>query len=225
MFLLGCALVGGACHRPSPLLAPAPAALDDVGPDSFTVRFVTTRGDFDLKVHRDWSPRGSDRLFWLFSHKFYDGVRFFRVVPSFVAQFGMPADPAVNANWKSRSFPDDSVLRSNVRGTLSFATGGPNTRTTQLFINLRDNQRLDPRGFSVVAQVVAGMGVVDSLYQGYGDGAPRGKGPNQDAIAKEGEAYLARDFPNLDKVLTARVIAKWRNAESPRMRPFNPGRK
>lgn len=215
--LLFAAALSGACHRTSPLLSPAPTALDDVGPDSFTVRFVTTRGAFDLKVHRDWSPNGSDRLYWLFRHKFYDGVRFFRVVPNFVAQFGMPADPAVHANWKARSFSDDSTRRGNVRGTLSFATSGPNTRTTQLFINLRDNQRLDARGFSVVAQVVAGMDVVDSLYQGYGDGAPRGKGPSQDTIAKQGEAYLARDFPKLDQVLTARVIAKWRTAPTPRM--------
>ncbi len=213
--LLAAALLAGACHRTSPLLAPSPAALDDVSPDSFTVRFATTRGAFDLKVHRDWSPNGSDRLYWLFTHKFYDGVRFFRVVPNFVAQFGMPADPAVGANWKERTFPDDSVRRGNVRGTLSFATGGPNTRTTQLFINLRDNQRLDARGFSVVAQVVAGMPVVDSLYQGYGDGAPRGKGPSQDSIATKGEAYLARDFSKLDKVLTARVIAQWRGVTSP----------
>src|SRR5512143_1545922 len=113
-----------ACHGPSPLLTSVPDKLDTVGPDSFTVRFATTRGDFDLKVHRDWSPRGSDRLYWLFEHKFYDGVRFFRVVPNFVVQFGMNGDTAVNRAWKDRRFADDSVRRSNVRGTLSFATGG-----------------------------------------------------------------------------------------------------
>ncbi|HEY3287303.1 MAG TPA: peptidylprolyl isomerase [Gemmatimonadaceae bacterium] len=199
-----------ACHRPVPLTAPTPAGLDAIGPDSFTVRFTTTRGAFDLKVHRDWSPRGADRIHWLVNHRYYDGVRFFRVVPNFVVQFGMNGDPAVQRAWKDRRFADDTVKRGNVRGTLSFATGGPNTRTTQLFINLKNNQRLDPLGFSVVAQVVAGMGVVDSLYQGYGDGPPRGKGPSQDAIAKEGEAYLAREFPKLDKVLTARVIRRWR---------------
>jgi peptidyl-prolyl cis-trans isomerase A (cyclophilin A) len=199
-----------ACHRPVPLTAPTPAGLDAIGPDSFTVRFTTTRGAFDLKVHRDWSPRGADRIHWLVNHRYYDGVRFFRVVPNFVVQFGMNGDPAVQRAWKDRRFADDTVKRGNVRGTLSFATGGPNTRTTQLFINLKNNQRLDPLGFSVVAQVVAGMSVVDSLYQGYGDGPPRGKGPSQDAIAKEGEAYLAREFPKLDKVLTARVIRRWR---------------
>jgi len=208
--LVSLAALAGACHRPAPLTAPTPAGLDAVGPDSFTVRVTTTRGLFDLKVHRDWAPRGSDRLYWLFTHRFYDGARFFRVVPNFVVQFGMPGDTAVNRNWKERRFADDSVTRGNVRGTLSFATGGPNTRTTQLFINLKNNQRLDPMGFSVVAQVVAGMAVVDSLYQGYGDGPPRGKGPSQDTIAKEGEAYLAREFPRLDKILTARVVRRWR---------------
>jgi peptidyl-prolyl cis-trans isomerase A (cyclophilin A) len=222
--LLILAALSGACQRPNQLIAPTPTSLDAVGPDSFTVRFITTRGAFDLKVHRDWSPLGSNRLYWLVTNKFYDGARFFRVVPNFVAQFGMPADPAVNANFKERSFVDDSVLRSNVRGTLSFATGGPNTRTTQLFINLRDNQRLDSRGFSVVAQVVAGMAVVDSLYQGYGDGPPRGKGPSQDSIATLGEAYLAREFPKLDQVISARVIAKWRAVPPASLRTFAPGR-
>lgn len=208
LFALGLSLVG-ACQRPAPLTAPTPAGLDAVGPDSFTVRFTTTRGPFYLKVHRDWSPRGADRIFWLVNHRYYDGVRFFRVVPNFVVQFGMNGDTAVNAAWKDRRFPDDSVTRGNVRGTLSFATGGANTRTTQLFINLKDNQRLDPMGFSVVAQVIAGMEVVDSLYKGYGDGPPRGKGPSQETIARQGEQYLARDFPELDKIISARVVQRW----------------
>jgi len=199
-----------ACHRPAPLTSPTPKGLDAVGPDSFTVRFTTSRGPFDLKVHRDWSPRGADRIYWLVNNRYYDGVRFFRVVPNFVVQFGMSGDTAAQRAFKDRRIPDDTVTRGNVRGTLSFAMGGANTRTTQLFINLKDNQRLDPLGFSVVAQVVAGMAVVDSLYQGYGDGAPRGKGPSQGTIAAEGEAYLAREFPKLDKVLTARVIRRWR---------------
>jgi cyclophilin family peptidyl-prolyl cis-trans isomerase len=209
--LIACGLLlVAACHRPVRLTSPAPAGLDAIGPDSFTVRFATTRGAFDLKVHRDWSPRGADRLHYLVRHRYYDGVRFFRAVPNFVVQFGMNGDTLVNRLWKDRRFADDTVKRGNVRGTLSFATGGANTRTTQLFINLKDNQRLDALGFSVVAQVVAGMGVVDSLYQGYGDGPPRGKGPSQDRIAKEGEAYLAREFPKLDRVITARVVASWK---------------
>jgi peptidyl-prolyl cis-trans isomerase A (cyclophilin A) len=210
LVLVGAATLAAACHRPVPLTSPAPKGLDAVGPDSFTVRFTTTRGSFDLKVHRDWSPRGADRIYWLVSNRYYDGVRFFRAVPNFVVQFGMNGDTAVQRAFKDRRIPDDTVKRGNVRGTLSFAMGGANTRTTQLFINLKDNQRLDPLGFSVVAQVVAGMAVVDSLYQGYGDGAPRGKGPSQATIAAEGEAYLAREFPKLDKVITARVVQRWK---------------
>lgn len=210
ILLLCCAALGGACHRSNPLTAPAPKGLDTVGPDSFVVRVTTSRGPFDLKVHRDWSPRGADRLYWLVNHRFYDGVRFFRVVPGFVVQFGMPGDTTVSRLWRANRFPDDPVRRGNVRGTLSFAMGGPNTRTTQLFINLRDNQRLDAMGFSVAAQVVAGMDVVDSLYQGYGEGPPRGKGPSQELISREGEAYLAREFPKLDRIVTARVVQRWR---------------
>jgi peptidyl-prolyl cis-trans isomerase A (cyclophilin A) len=209
--LLCAAAFAGACHHANPLLAPAPKGLDAAGPDSFTVRFTTTRGPFDLRVHRDWAPRGADRLFWLVNNRYYDGVRFFRVVPGFVAQFGMSGDTAVGRAMRERRFADDSVKRGNVRGTLSFATSGPNSRTTQLFINLKDNQRLDGLGFAVVAQVVSGMAVVDSLHQGYGEGAPRGKGPAQDRISKEGEAYLAKEFPKLDKVVTARVVQSWRH--------------
>lgn len=209
LLLLCCAALGGACHRSNPLLAPAPKGLDAAGPDSFVVRVTTTRGPFDLKVHRDWSPRGADRLFWLVNSRYYDGVRFFRVVPNFVVQFGLSGDTAVSRSWRDMRFADDTVKRGNVRGTLSFATGGPSTRTTQLFINLRDNRRLDAMGFSVAAQVVAGMDIVDSLYQGYGEGPPRGKGPSQDLIAREGEAYLARDFPKLDKIVKARVVQRW----------------
>ena len=195
-----------ACHRASPLLDAAPRGLDTAGPDSFVVRFSTTKGEFDLKVHRDWAARGADRLYWLVRYGYYDRARFFRAVPNFVVQFGIAADTAVTRTWRARRFADDSVKRSNVRGTLSFATSGPNTRTTQLFINLADNQRLDARGFAVLAQVVAGMEVVDSLYQGYGEGTPRGQGPSQERITSEGEAYLAKEFPQLDQIRRARIV-------------------
>ena len=125
---------------------------------------------------------------------------------NFVVQFGLSGDPAVTAALKERRIPDDSVRRSNVRGTLAFAAAGPNTRTSQLFINLKDNQRLDRLGFAVLGQVVRGMEVVDALYTGYGEAPPRGEGPTQDRIATEGEAYLARDFPKLDQVKRARVV-------------------
>lgn len=203
--LAGLALVVG-CHRTAPsVLRAKSAALDAVAPDSFLVRFTTTRGDFDVLVHRDWAPRGADRVFGLVRHRYYDGARFFRAVPNFVVQFGLAADPAATAAMRERRIADDSVTRSNVRGTLSFAAAGPNTRTTQLFISLRDNQRLDRLGFAVFGQVVAGMDVVDSLYQGYGEGAPRGNGPQQQRITAEGEPYLAREFPLLDRIRQARV--------------------
>ena len=209
LVLVFCALLLAACHHRNPLTTPKPAGLDAAAPDSFVVRVTTTKGPFEVAVHRDWSPKGADRLFFLVSHRFYDGARFFRAVPNFIVQFGVPADTLVSRTWASRRIADDSVRRENVRGTISFASGGPNTRTTQLFINLKDNKRLDPLGFIVVAEVVAGMSVVDSLYQGYGEAAPRGKGPNQARIAKEGEGYLARDFPLLDKIVEARVVQRW----------------
>lgn len=209
LLALATTLVVGACSRPSPLLAPSPAGLDLAAPDSFVVRFATTKGDFDVMVHRDWAPLGADRVFWLARNGYYDGARFFRAVPNFVVQFGIAADPKVTAAFRTRRIADDSVSRSNVRGTLSFAAAGPNTRTTQLFINLRGNQRLDRLGFAVFGQVVAGMDVVDSLHQGYGEGAPRGKGPTQDRITSEGEPYLAREFPLLDQIKGAKVVKRF----------------
>lgn len=206
---IGLALLA-ACHRTPPsVLRAAPGALDAAAPDSFVVRLETTKGDVDLMVHRDWAPRGADRIYGLVRLGYYDGVRFFRAVPNFVVQFGLAADPAATAAVREQRIADDSVRRSNVRGTLSFAAGGPNTRTTQLFINLKDNQRLDRLGFAVVAQVVAGLDVVDSLYTGYGEGAPRGQGPTQDRITKEGEAYLAQEFPLLDQVRRATVVKRF----------------
>ena len=187
-----------------------PASLKETAPATYKAEFDTSAGKFVVEVHRDWAPIAADRFFNMVKSGFYDDCRFFRVVPNFMVQFGMSGDTTVSRVWRDRSFADDTVTRGNARGKLSFATGGPNTRTTQLFINRRDNQRLDSRGFSVAAQVVAGMDVVDSLYQGYGEGAPRGKGPSQDRIAKEGEAYLAKDFPLLDKIVTARVVVRWR---------------
>jgi peptidyl-prolyl cis-trans isomerase A (cyclophilin A) len=209
--LSAAALIATACARTPPLLSPDPAHLDAVGPDSFTVHFESSRGAFDVKVHRDWAPRANDRLYYLFRAHYYDGVRFFRTVDNFVSQFGISGDTAVIRVWRDKKLPDDSVTRSNVRGTLSFASGGPNTRTTQLFINYRDNSRLDRSGFAVFGQVISGMEVVDSLYKEYGEGAPRGKGPEQGRIQKEGNAYLIRDFPKLDYVITARVVAEWRH--------------
>lgn len=185
------------------------ARLDAPAPDSFVVRVETTRGNVDVMVHRDWAPRGADRVYGLVTLGYYDGARFFRAVPNFVVQFGLAANPAATAAVRERRIADDSVRRSNVRGTLSFAAAGPDTRTAQLFINLRDNQRLDRLGFAVTGQVVRGMEVVDSLYTGYGEAAPRGQGPTQERITREGEAYLAKDFPLLDQIRRARVVRRY----------------
>lgn len=172
---------------------------------SFDIVFETTKGPFRARVHRDWSPRGADRLRELAEDGFFDGVAFFRVLDGFVAQFGISGDPATGARWRDRPIGDDPVNASNAKGTISFAMAGPGTRTTQLFVNLADNARLDDMGFSPVAEVVEGMDVVESLYGGYGEGAPRGNGPSQADLHQRGNEYLQESFPQLDYVTKAAV--------------------
>lgn len=184
---------------------PASPGFATQAPDSFRARFTTTKGDFVIAVHRAWAPLGADRFYNLVRSGYYDGVRFFRVLSGFMAQFGIHGDTAVAAAWRERRIPDDPVRRTNVRGMLSFATAGPGTRTTQVFINFGNNDRLDAMGFAPFGQVVSGMEVVDSLYNGYGEGAPGGRGPNQSRMQAEGEAYLARQFPRLDRVIKATI--------------------
>ncbi len=184
---------------------PADPAFATQAPDSFRVRFATTKGDFVIEVHRAWAPLGADRFYNLARSGFYDGVRFFRVLPGFMAQFGIHGDTAVVAAWRERVFPDDPVRRTNGPGMVTFATAGPGTRTTQVFINFVDNSRLDGMGFAPFGRVVSGVDVISKLYGGYGEGAPRGRGPDQMRLNIEGEKYLARQFPKLDKILTATV--------------------
>ena len=179
---------------------PADPAFATQAPDSFRARFSTTKGDFVLAVHRAWAPLGADRFYNLARSGYYDGVRFFRVLPGFMAQFGIHGDTAVTAAWRERRIQDDPVRRTNIRGLASFATAGPGTRTTQIFINYGNNDRLDAMGFAPFGQVVEGMEVVDQLYGGYGEGAPAGRGPDQFRLNVEGEKYLARQFPKLDKI-------------------------
>ena len=210
--MLAAAAAVGACATPLPLLNADPKRIEAPGPDSFMVHFVTSRGPFDVRVHRDWAPRGADRVYYLARATFFDGVRFFRAVDKFVAQFGLNGDTAVSRAWRGTRIPDDTARKSNVRGTLSFAAGGPNTRTTQMYINFGDNSRLDRTGFAVFGQVISGMDtVVDSIYKGYGEAAPRGQGPSQDSISRQGNAYLIRGFPKLDYVITARVTQEWKH--------------
>jgi peptidyl-prolyl cis-trans isomerase A (cyclophilin A) len=202
-FLTACTQRGAS---PSPLLDPDPAELTRQAPDSFNVRFETSRGPFVVKVVRAWAPHGADRFHYLVRNGFYDGVKFFRAVPGFVTQFGIHGDPAVSAAWRERTIPDDSVKQTNQLGTLTFATSGPNSRTTQLFINRRDNRRLDAMGFAPIGLIIEGQAAADSIYTGYGEGAPRGDGPDQGLIQSQGNAYLERAFPRLDSIVRARVI-------------------
>ena len=189
----------------SPVTGPEKATAQ--APQRFKVKFATSKGDFVVEVHRDWARLGADRFFNLVKAGYYDDVRFFRVIPGFMVQFGIHGTPAVNARWKTANLPDDAPGKaSNERGMLSFATAGPGTRTTQVFINFRDNKRLDAMGFTPFAKVVQGMEVVDKLHAGYGEGAPSGLGPSQDRIASEGNAYLAKEFPRLDFIKKASVI-------------------
>jgi peptidyl-prolyl cis-trans isomerase A (cyclophilin A) len=188
-----------------PLRDPRHPEMNRPAPSEFRVRVETSRGPFTVLVVRAWAPRGADRFYNLVRHAFYDEARFFRVVPGFVAQFGIHGDPAVSAAWREAAIADDPPQQSNVRGTVVFATAGPNTRTTQVFVNFRDNTRLDRMGFAPFGKVIEGMEVVDALYSGYGEGPPQGIGPRQDLIQKEGNAYLRREFPELDFIKSARV--------------------
>ena len=198
-----------AVPTPSPA-APAAALLDpsratERAPDRFRVRFETTKGPFVVEVTRAWAPRGADRFFNLVRAGYYDDVAFFRVIEGFMVQFGINGDPRVNTVWQTARIPDDPVIQSNRRGMVTYAMAGPDTRTTQLFINFRDNRGLDGQGFAPFGAVVEGLAVVDALYSGYGEGAPRGLGPDQGRAQAEGNAYLRGSFPRMDFVKTARV--------------------
>lgn len=187
---------------------PAPPATAERAPNVFQTRFETSKGPFVIQVHRAWSPNGADRFYQLVKSGFFDNTRFFRVMTGFMVQFGLHGDPAVNKAWEPLSIPDDSVTQSNTRGFVSFAKMDiPNSRNTQVFINLVDNHNLDPMGFAPFGQVTEGMAVVDSLYAGYGEGAPAGFGPDQMRIMAEGNAYLEEYFPKLDFIRTARLVA------------------
>jgi peptidyl-prolyl cis-trans isomerase A (cyclophilin A) len=183
-----------------------PAALTEQAPASYKVRFDTSKGPFVIQVNRAWAPHGADRFYNLVKHGFYDNDRFFRVISGFMVQFGINGDPRISARWLDASIPDDPVRASNKRGTITFATAGPNTRTTQVFINFADNSALDSQGFAPFGQVVSGMNVVDSINAEYGEGAPRGRGPDQGRLQTEGNAYLARDFKRMDFIKKATIV-------------------
>ena len=183
-----------------------PAALKEMAPATFKVNFDTSAGMFVVEVHRDWAPNGADRFYNLVKNGFYDNVRFFRVIPDFMVQFGINGDPALNTVWQPARIPRDPVKQSNTRGFITYAmAGSPDTRTTQVFINFKDNSPLDAQGFAPFGKVTTGMNVVDKIYSGYGEGAPSGRGPDQGRIQAEGNAYLMKDFAKLDYVKKATI--------------------
>jgi len=184
-------------HQPENLKEQAPAEYD--------AKFVTTKGDFTIHVTRSWAPLGADRFYNLVKNGFYTDAHFFRVLPGFVVQFGLSADPQVSRVWRSANIKDDPVTQSNKPGAVTFATAGPNTRTTQVFINLGNNGQLDTMGFAPFGQVTEGMDVVKKLHSGYGEGAPQGRGPDQGAITSQGKAYLDKNYPNLDNIKSATI--------------------
>jgi len=194
-------------QRPAPRISLLnPSFFKEQAPATFKAKFTTTKGDFVVEVTRAWAPLGADRFYNLVKNHFYDGAAFFRVLPGFVAQFGLSARPEVSRVWASATIKDDPVTQSNLQGSLTFATAGPNTRTTQLFINLADNKALDRMGFAPFGKVIEGMDVVQNFYSGYGEGAPRGNGPDQGRITNAGKAYLDKSFPRLDSIKTAEIV-------------------
>jgi peptidyl-prolyl cis-trans isomerase A (cyclophilin A) len=187
----------------NPLLRPERFA--ETAPARFRVRLETSAGDVLIEVHRDWAPLGVDRFYNLVSAGYYDDARVYRVVPGFMAQFGIHADPYVTQAWKSKFLVDDPVTQSNTRGRVAFAKGGAHTRTTNVFISYRDNSSLDADGFAPLGEVVDGMDVVDAFYAEYGDGPPRGDGPYQAMAEARGNTYLDADFPELTRIVRATV--------------------
>jgi len=185
-----------------------PAALRAKAPDLYRVKFATTHGDFVVEVHRDWAPLGADRLYNLVRNRFFTDNAFYRYSPGFIVQFGVSAWPAVTKAWAGATIKDDPVKESNKKGTITYAMGGPNTRSTDFFINLKDNSPLDGQGFAPLGMVTEGMDVVEGLYSGYGEmkGMPGGNGPDQALVQSQGKPYLDKNFPKLDSIKTATII-------------------
>lgn len=194
----------------NPLMDPNSEAMKEEAPSEYRVRFDTSAGEFEIDVYRAWAPRGADRFYNLVRHGFYDGIRFFRVIDNFMVQFGISGDPKLSAIWANTKMLDDPVIETNTRGHITYAkTGQPHSRSTQVFINFRDNSSLDPQGFAPFGKVVGdGMNVVDQIYSGYGEGAPRGQGPDQGRITRDGNAYLEAEFDELDYINEATIVEK-----------------
>jgi peptidyl-prolyl cis-trans isomerase A (cyclophilin A) len=208
---MGLALVQGAepAKDTKPDTSPGfadPSKLTEKAPETFKAQFDTTKGKFTVEITRSLAPNGADRFYNMVKSGFFKDIAFFRVIPGFMCQFGIHGDPSVSAKWRDAKIPDDPVKGSNKRGAITFATAGPNTRTTQLFINFADNVNLDGMGFSPFGKIAEGMDVVDKINGEYGEGAPGGRGPNQGRIQQEGNAFLKKDFPNLDYIKSASLV-------------------
>lgn len=210
VFLLLLVSLTSACASPGPLWEPRADELALAAPDSFLVEFTTSEGPFEAMFHRAWSPEGVDRAWYLLRHDYWAGARIYRVVPDFVAQFGFSGLPHLDSIWDDRRLPDEPVVESNTRGTISFARSGPETRSFTLFVNLSDNPRLDTivasgiTGYPPIGRIREGVGVIDGFYQAYDDPAPR-----QDSIRAFGNEYLRRHFPQLDSIVGTRVLGRW----------------
>jgi len=198
VFVAAAALAQGGAEGSKEKLK-TPSALTEQAPATYKAKFDTSKGPFVIEVHRAWAPKGADRFYNLVKNGFFDDTRFFRVVPDFMVQFGIHGDPAIQKNWANANIQDDSKNQSNKKGFVTFATRGPNTRTTQIFINYKDNGFLDSQGFTPFGQVVTGMEVVEKINNQYGEK------PNQGSIQSEGNAYLNKDFPKLDFVKKATI--------------------
>jgi len=204
---LALATLGTAARADTSASSLTPAAATQPAPATFKVKMSTTKGDFVVEVHRDWSPSGADRFYNLVRLGYFTDVALFRVVKGFMVQFGIHGDPAINRVWRRATFKDDpSGKQSNTRGMVTFATAGPNMRTTQIFINYVDNSRLDSMGFTPFGKVVDGMKAVDAIDGSYGEASPEGHGPQQEMIQRQGNAYLKAQFPKLDYVTKATII-------------------
>ena len=194
-------------RKMNPLLNPRGDEVNETAPKEFKVEFETTAGNFTIFVHRDWAPRGADRLYNLVKHNYYADARFFRVVKDFMVQWGIAGDPNITRVWRNATILDDRPRQSNTRGMVTFAkTNAPHSRSTQLFINFGDNSFLDAMGFAPIGEVVEGMETVDAIYAEYGDAPPNGKGPLQPLMVAEGNEYLMREFSELDYIKQTRLI-------------------
>ena len=208
--LLAVAVVA-ACGQNAALYSPSPELLATQAPDSFVVEVLTSEGPFVVKMRRHWSPLGVDRAYHLMDNDYYAGARIYRVVDGFVAQWGFSGNPLLDSIWREHPLDDEPAVASNVRGTMSFARAGPRTRSHQLFINLVDNVRLDAlassgvEGYPPIGEIESGLEVIDGFYSAYAD-----RLPSQDSIRLQGNAYLRREYPQLDSIISTRVTGFWR---------------